>query len=464
MLAHHRKQRARLKRQLAAASTAAKGKSGSIQTTKILEKRRRTLRRQLQSAHQYEGQGGISASYATQMCTCDDENTTMVDYAFGLDVRPIKRTITGGRLCQNQPTEMLAALEIFPLQALFKRQGAGGGTSRPWFGPQLSWLLQDRLASEKCTVDPPGLVGYIDLPMDGLDLPYQMWVFADGDKPYTSVLKVVPSNMQWVEHFRAWNARMGLSRDLQWNTEFAIWGVRPFHCSWPDDKNGCEQAALPRGFFTVTIDELVFGNLARALLPSTPGENLDFFDFDLLNTRLTVARSPSGYREMSLLRTRGAASATDGSTDGVSESLSLTWTEGDDKQWDQFALLMVQDSWEHFTEFCDDLECDDTETEVEDQRMVPEEVQYARADGVYFTTRFGHLPLPSSPSVSSYLSAAHHPTRACVRVFCTKSRPPQLHVLPGDTSVYHMHAATDDEPRVSHRPNGDLPVHCPGRG
>lgn len=144
------------------------------------------------------------------------------------------------------------------------------------------------------------IIGYLDLPKEGLDLPYQIFVFADGDKPIASTLKIVFSNMGWVETFRQWKEdKLGLDRDDQWNSEIALFGTRPFYCSWPDNKEGCEASVLPRGFLKLSIEKIMVDKIMDKILGSTFDRSSSrrgnkLFNFELRNIKLTWARSPPG--------------------------------------------------------------------------------------------------------------------------------------------------------------------------
>ena len=139
------------------------------------------------------------------------------------------------------------------------------------------------------------ILGYLNLPMEGLDLPYQIFVFADDDKPLTSSIKISFDKMGWVEKFREFKARIGIDRDDQWSSEISLWGTRPFSCSWPDSAAGCTTAALPRGFLKLKIGKIQFGKIIDAILPKRRKERKNrLFNFDLIDTTFTLARSPPG--------------------------------------------------------------------------------------------------------------------------------------------------------------------------
>ena len=289
----------------------------------------------------------------------------------------------------------------------------------------MKWFLSNKLGTMKCTGskegDPVGILGYLNLPLEGADIPYQIIVFADGTKPSSSMLKVSLDKLGLVEMFREWKASIGVDRDDQWNSEISLYGVRPFDCSWPDDNNGCVQKEAPRGFLKLKIGEIKFdkiidkgalsqrstSHISPCLVPrlptlkvSGPGApsaapvmpfkrraNADnkFLNFRLVDTTFTMARSPDG-------------------------------VEG----WGEYDLLEEAEEWEHFGKFCadadrrqltdnhtlegdirdvhgrkldftEDEECDYEEEaygEVGDQPMVSDELQYASMDGFYLSTKF----------------------------------------------------------------------------
>ena len=198
------------------------------------------------------------------------------------------------------------------MQALFGIKEDGKPNPGAWLAPQVSWGLEELLGKTKCIgsescaeatpgeCDPVGILGYLNLPLEGVDLPYQIWVFAEDSKPITSVLKVTFSNTKFVQEFRAFKERLGLwwDRDDQWNSDISLYGTRPFACSWPNNYAGCTSAALPRGFLKMTIPKIMISRVMNKILRREKrgrgSEDGFLFNFDLIDTQITWARSPPG--------------------------------------------------------------------------------------------------------------------------------------------------------------------------
>jgi len=208
-------------------------------------------KRRLGSAYRYAGNGGIPHNLASQMCKCSDKpEDTDVDALFGFEVQNIKKKedSLGGKMgltdgdnyflgtpdCLSYPPEMINILELFPYKALFGMSGKDpeeSGARTSFFGAGMKWFLSNKLGTMKCTGskegDPVGILGYLNLPLEGADIPYQIIVFADGTKPSSSMLKVSLDKLGLVEMFREWKASIGVDRDDQWNSEIASTAFAP---------------------------------------------------------------------------------------------------------------------------------------------------------------------------------------------------------------------------------------------
>lgn len=240
-----------------------------------------------------------------------------------------------------------------------------------------SLALADRIGSESCTGTgekyseaPVGILGYLDLPGEALDLPYQLWVFAEEGKPITSTLKISFDKMEWVDKFRDFKAKLGIDRDDQWSSEISLWGTRPFSCTWPNDIHGCVAAETPRGFLKLKIGRIKFNKMLDAVLSERRKQRKNrLFNFELHDTTLTLARSPPD-----------------------------VYDEDDFDGWGSYAKLEDSEDFEYFKLFKDEDDEDHDEdltsnpdgvpNEKADQLMIPEEIQYAAMDGIYFSTHF----------------------------------------------------------------------------
>jgi hypothetical protein len=221
--------------------------------------RRSRSRRRLATANMYQGEGGIPASMATQMCQCD-ESTSTVELGGSLS----EVTVAGLQSCPSHLA--LNALDTFP-RWLFTPDRIVNSESKYLlgFGQSMAGLFDGVINEEQCLIDPiPGKLGSFNVP-DLADFPYVHYVFADGQQPLTSVMKVMLSESGLVEAFREWKENLGLARDAQLAPEIALYGVRPFFCTYPATPQGCREVGKPRAILDMVIDEIDFAKLARTL-------------------------------------------------------------------------------------------------------------------------------------------------------------------------------------------------------
>ena len=149
-------------------------------------------------ATNYDGHGGLPATMASQMCKCSDTKT--LDTNRGVMVSDVES-------CPETPPEMLALADIFPPWLL------EGQAFFEYLGPALGILDAIFDAADirysKCSEHPTGLLGYIGLPGEGLDFPYNIFTFADGEKPFASVFNISLTQTGFVEGFRTFKDFLG---------------------------------------------------------------------------------------------------------------------------------------------------------------------------------------------------------------------------------------------------------------
>ena len=139
------------------------------------------------------------------------------------------------------------------------------------------------------------MLGYANLRGEALDLPFNIYSFADGGKPMVTVMNISLDKIEAINGgngFRDFKVSLGLDADDQLKPAVTLWSTMPFFCSWPNDVTGCRKFKEARGFFQVTIDQLDLGKMFRALFDMQPGQKYITWPV-LTNINLIIASTHS---------------------------------------------------------------------------------------------------------------------------------------------------------------------------